>query len=202
MPFQNHPLAPPATLTTETYTLRPITAQDAEIDHAAVMESRDYLRVWEQTGWPEEGFTVAANREDLVGMEQRHQDGAAYSYTVLDPSGTTCLGCVYVMPHDAAFLARSTVTPIGTDRWEDVDAATYFWVRKSALAAGTDRSLLQTLRTWFAHEWDLGPHVFVTHEDFTQQVELLESTDLTLAFHIVEPGKSGRYLAYGASTNA
>ncbi|WP_420111726.1 N-acetyltransferase [Pseudactinotalea sp.] len=197
MPFQNPQLTAPSLLTTETFTLRPITTDDAAIDHAAVMETKDDLRVWEQTGWPEEGFTVESNREDLVGMQQRHETGAAFSYTVLDPTGTTCLGCVYVMPHDATFLAKSDVTPVGTDRWEDVDAATYFWVRTSALAAGTDRTLLDALRTWFDHEWDLGPRVFVTHEDFAQQVALLERTDLTVRFHIVEPGKPGRYLAYG-----
>lgn len=205
MPFPAD-LAAPSRLATDAFTLRPITADDAAIDHAAVMESKDDLRVWEQTGWPEEGFTVEANREDLVTLQQRHDAGVAFTYTVLDPTGTTCLGCVYVMPHDATFLAKARITPltpltpltpVGEVRWEDVDAATYFWVRTSALAAGTDRSLLDTLRTWLAQEWRLSRLVFVTHEDLTQQVDLLEGTDLRPLFHIEEPGKPGRYLAYG-----
>lgn len=196
MPFPAGLIAP-ARLSTDDFTLRPITAADAEIDHAAVMESKDYLRIWEQTGWPEDGFTVEANREDLVGLEQRHRDGIAFTYTVLDPTQTSCLGCVYVMPHDATFLAKARITPlVDGDRWEDVDAATYFWVRRSALAHQTDRTLLAALRTWLAEEWAIGRHVFVTHEQLTQQVELIESTDLRPRFHIEEPGKPGRYLAY------
>lgn len=197
MPFQSEHVPPPTGLSTEAFSLRPITADDAEIDHAAVMESKDYLRVWEQTGWPEDGFTIEANRTDLVDLEQRHSAGTAFTYTVLDPTGATCLGCVYVMPHDATFLAKAEITPLGPDSWEDVDAAVYFWVRRSSLAAGTDRALLDALRTWFAQEWELARHVVVTHEEFSQQVELIESTDLEQRFHIVEPGKRGRYLAYG-----
>jgi hypothetical protein len=37
----------------------------------------------------------------------------------------------------------------------------------------------------------------VTHEQFTQQVGLIEGTDLVLQFELVEPGKPGKYLAYG-----
>lgn len=33
-----------------------------------------------------------------------------------DPTGATCLGGVYVMPHDATFLTKSTMTPVSTDR--------------------------------------------------------------------------------------
>jgi hypothetical protein len=195
MSFQRHPA--PSGLVTETFILRPIRADDAEMDHAAVMESKEYLRRWEQTSWPEDDFTVAANRDDLITLEQRHHDGIAYTYTVLDPARTTCLGCVYIMPHDAMFLTKATITPVSAgDRWEHVDAATYFWVRASALADQTDRVLLAALRRWLAEDWELGRRVFVTNEQFTQQVELIESTDLQLRFHIEEPGKPGRYLAY------
>ncbi|MDF2510059.1 MAG: hypothetical protein K0Q52_3918, partial [Microbacterium sp.] len=47
------PEAPvPAGLRTSEFVLRPITADDAERDHAAVMETRDDLRLWEQSTWP------------------------------------------------------------------------------------------------------------------------------------------------------
>jgi hypothetical protein len=197
MPFSSTQTAP-AGLITDTFVLRPITAADAELDHAAVMESREYLRTWEQSTWPVDGFTVAANREDLASLEQRHTAGTAYTYTVLDPTQTECLGCVYIVPPDVPFLAKAQITPVAEDRWRDVDAAVYFWVRRSQLAAQTDRALLGALRSWLADEWGLARHVVVTNEQFTQQVHLIDSTDLRLGFHIAEPGKPGRYLAYQA----
>jgi hypothetical protein len=46
----------PAGLRTAEFVLRPIVADDAEKDHAAVMETREDLRLWEQSTWPEEDF--------------------------------------------------------------------------------------------------------------------------------------------------
>jgi hypothetical protein len=196
VPFENLEGDVPEGLTTDHFVLRPIVPADAEMDHAAVMESKEHLRTWEQTGWPEDGFTVAANREDLEKLERRHAAREAFTYTVTDPAGTECLGCVYLIPCDARLFAEARITPVGGRRWDDYDAAVYFWVRTSRLAAGTDRALLDALRTWLAQDWNLDGHLVVTHEQFTQQVDLIERTDLQLRFEVEERDKPGRYLAY------
>jgi hypothetical protein len=71
VPFTDPNHAVPAGLSTEQFVLRPITADDAELDHGAVMETREHLRSWEQSTWPEDDFTVEANRKDLADLEQR-----------------------------------------------------------------------------------------------------------------------------------
>lgn len=187
----------PTGLRTDEFVLRPITADDAPNDHDAVMETREHLRLWEQSTWPADDFTVEANREDLAGLELRHTEHRAFTYTVLDPDTAECLGCVYVFPTSATFLAKCTVTPMGVEVWDDMDAVVYFWVRSSRMDTGMDAHLLEALRRWFADEWLLEKTVYVTNEQFTQQVTLIDSTDLTLQFQFVEPGKPGTYLAYG-----
>ncbi|MEP6843215.1 MAG: N-acetyltransferase [Pseudolysinimonas sp.] len=187
----------PAELRTADFVLRPIVADDAEMDHAAVMETRDHLRLWEQSSWPEDGFTVEANRLDLVGLEQRHAEHRAFTYTVLNPAGTECLGCVYVFPTSASFLVKSTVTAVGDDDWADVEAVVYFWARLSQMEAGMDERLLASLRAWFLEEWKVERAVYVTNETFTQQVELIVRSGLKLKFELVEPDKAGSYLVYG-----
>ncbi len=187
----------PAGLSTDEFVLRPITADDAERDYDAVMETREHLRLWEQSTWPADDFTVEANREDLIDLETRHAAHRAYTYTVVDPAGDECLGCVYVFPTTATFLARSTVTPVAGARWEDVEAFVSFWVRRSRMETGMDARLLAALRPWFRDEWGFERTVYDTSAQFAQQVELLESTDLTLLFEIREPGKSGVHLSYG-----
>ena len=186
----------PTALPTDEFILRPITAEDAAHDHAAVMETREQLRLWEQSSWPTDDFTVEANRADLVGLEQRHAAHRAFTYTVTDPEGGECLGCVYVFPVDATFLTRATVTALGDEKWVDVEAVVYFWVRASRMATGMDERLLAALRTWFAEEWRVTRTVFVTNEQFQQQAELLHRTDLELRFTLVEPGKPGTYLVF------
>lgn len=185
-----------AGLRTAEFVLRPITAEDAAADHAAVMETRDLLLGWEQSGWPAEDFTVEANREDLRDLEFRHAEHRAYTYTVVAPAGSPCLGCVYVFPTAAIFLARSAVTQLGGIRWEDVEAVVYFWVRASRLPDALDARLLDALRGWFTPEWGLRSSVFVTSEGFEEQVRLLRGAGLSEVFEVREPGKVGRYLAF------
>ncbi|GAB2471558.1 hypothetical protein GCM10027063_10110 [Promicromonospora xylanilytica] len=209
MPTRDLQEPTPAELRTEEFVLRPITADDARLDHAAVMETREHLRLWEQSSWPEDDFTVEANRADLVDLEERHAAARAFTYTVLDPLRTECLGCVYVFPTNAAFLTRAAVTPVGDDEWARVQAVVYFWVRRSRVEAGSetgletglqtglDGRLLAALRAWFADAWGLERTVFVTNEQFTQQVDLIERTDLSRRFELVEPGKPGVYLVFG-----
>lgn len=197
MPFTDSTEPVPAELKTEEFALRPIVADDAEMDYAAVMETREYLRLWRQSTWPKDDFTVEANREDLIDLEQRHVAHRAFTYTVLDPDGTRCLGCVYVFPTSATFLAKSTVTPVGEDEWTDVDAVIFFWARLSQMATGMDERLLAALRAWFNDEWKLEKTVYVTSEQFTQQVDLLDRTDLNLKFEVLEPGKPRKRLVFG-----
>lgn len=196
MPFTNMELGVPEGLTTDDFVLRPIVAADAEMDYAAVMESREYLRTWEQTSWPADDFTVAANREDLEKLERRHASHEAFTYTVMNPAGTECLGCVYIMPPDARMFAKARITAVTDLQWDDYDAAVYFWVRRSRLATQMDRVLLDALRTWLAQDWRFRRHLIVTNEQFAQQVEMIGHTDLELRFEIEEPDKPGRYLAY------
>lgn len=197
MPFTDSTEPVPAELRTDEFTLRPIVADDAELDYAAVMESREHLRSWRQSTWPEDDFTLAANREDLIDLEQRHAARRALTYTVLDPDGSKCLGCVYVFPTSATFLARSTVVPVGEDEWTDVDAVVFFWVRRPQMETGTDERLLSALRRWFVEEWRFENTVYGTSETFTQQVDLLDRTDLKPKFELLEPGKPNKRLVFG-----
>ena len=173
MPFRTG-LVPPAELRTSDFYLRPITADDAERDFAAVMESREYLRFWEQSTWPRDDFTVQENREDLESLERRHKDHVGFTYTVLDPAQQECLGCVYLLPADAPSFTTATITPLDGAEWGECEAAVYFWVRKSQMALHTDVRLLEALRSWLASEWDLAGYLFVTNEQFVQQVDLFE----------------------------
>jgi len=197
MSLTDPPPTASAGLTTDEFFLRPIRASDASRDYDAVMETRVDLRIWEQSSWPEDTFTVDANRVDLADLEQRHADGRAFTYTVLDPGDTECLGCVYIFPTTATFLTRAAVRPVADGaHWEKVEAVAYFWVRESRLASGLEARLLAALRKWLETEWGLEHTVFVTNEQFGRQVALLDDAGLHVEFELREPDKPGAYLVY------
>ena len=187
----------PVGFETAEFVVRAITPDDAAIDHAALMETREHLRLWEQSTWPADDFTVDDNRDDLVGLAQRHADRRAFTYAVISPDGREPYGCVYLFTTSAAFLMKATVTPVGDDAWAEVDAVVYFWGRLTHMEKGADAHLLAALRPWLRDSWRAEKPVYVTNERFIQQRDLLRSTDLRLMFEFTEPGKAGRYLAFG-----
>jgi hypothetical protein len=188
-------LAPQGTRTEE-FLLRPIVASDAALDYEAVMESREFLRGWEQTGWPEDDFTVEANRADLARMEQRHDEAESFTYTVMNPTETQCLGCVYVFPSDARLFTKAQVVAVDDDRWSDFEAVIHFWIRTSRIADELDRRLLDTLGRWLLHDWRLERYLLVSSEQCEQQVALIQSTDRRLRFELKYPDRTGNELAY------
>ena len=88
MAFDLQPSEVPAGLDHDDFILRPLLATDDVLDHAAVMDTREQLRLWEQSTWPADDFTVASNREDLESHESMHVAGRAFTYTVMNPAET------------------------------------------------------------------------------------------------------------------
>jgi hypothetical protein len=183
-------------LTTPEFVLRPLLVGDVELDYAAVMESKVELRPWEQTGWPADDFTIGEDLVDLEDLEQRFREKRSFTYTVMNPDETECLGCVYFMPPDARSFTSARITAVSHRRWEEVGAAVYFWIRTSRLADGLDGRLLDALRGWLTSDWAFDVPVFVTNEECRQQVELIEASGLRRAFTITKPEQSGAYLAF------
>ena len=196
MAFNDDDFRAPEELRTGDFLLRPIRAADAALDYEAVMASREYLRPWEGTGWPADDFTLDTNRADVAKLERWHAAGERFTYTVLDPTETRCLGCVYIVPTDAPLFARQQIAASDGARWSAYEAAVHFWIRTSRLADGLDRRLLDTLGPWFEDAWGIGHHLIVTNEQVEQQVSLIERTDRRLRFRLTDPSQSGKSLAY------
>jgi hypothetical protein len=186
----------PDRLVTDEFVLRPIVTSDVELDYAAVMESKEYLRPWEQTGWPADNFTLKGDLKDVEMLEERHNARHAFTWTMMNPGETECLGCVYIMPPDARSYRESRIVPIGDARWQDYGGLVNFWVRTSRLSSGIDEKLLAVMRPWFTQHEKLGRILVVTNEEVTQQIELIERAGLQLRFKIDKPAHSGAYLAY------
>jgi RimJ/RimL family protein N-acetyltransferase len=132
--------------------LRPLRETDVESDYEAVTSSAERLRRWSQGGWPAGDFTMAQNLADLQRHEREHIERKAFTFTVLDPEGTRCLGCVYIQP-----LWPEDV-PLCKDAAYAADVG--FWVRTSEVSSSLDEHLLATLCNWFQAEWAFDRIVF------------------------------------------
>lgn len=186
----------PDRLVTDEFLIRPLVATDVELDYAAVMESKEILRKWEQSSWPEDDFTLADNLKDLERHEREHINRESFTFTVMNPTETECLGCIYIFPRSARWLLQAEATPVGDTEWLDYEAVILFWIRQSRLAEAMDRRLLDLLRPWFAQEWTLDGHLFMTNEQFEQQVAMFGEAGLQLQFEVKLPKHVGKDRAY------
>jgi hypothetical protein len=122
--------------------LRPIRAADAEIDHPAVMGSRE--RLWAKYGaawgWPPAHMTLEADRDDLAHHEAEIAAHETFNYAVLDAGETALLGCVYLDPPDEG-------SPAGTD------AVASWWVVDAAVGTELETTLASFVPRWLAETW-------------------------------------------------
>jgi hypothetical protein len=122
--------------------LRPIRADDVDIDYPAVMGSRE--RLWaiygDALGWPPADMTSEADRDDLAHHEEEIAAHITFNYAVLDQDETELLGCVYLDPPDER-------RPAGTD------AVASWWVVDREAGGDLDRALDQALPRWLEETW-------------------------------------------------
>lgn len=144
MPFETPDLLPPEVpvperTDTDAFTVRPLTVADAERDYEAVTESRERLRgtFGPNDEWPPDDLTFEQNRIDLAWHHKEFQRRDAFTYAVVDPRGSSELGCVYVQP----------------TRTEGYDAAVYFWVSEAGLDRGLAEDIEAHVRGWIDEAW-------------------------------------------------
>ena len=162
----------PAEKRTDRLLLRPLRASDVELDYDAVMSSAEQLRRWSQSDWPADDFTLAQNLDDLQRHEREHIERKAFTFTVLNPHATRCLGCVYIMPvwpQTAQLCAGATYA-----------ADVGFWVRTSEVADELDRHLLGVLREWLSAGWAFDCVMFTISQQEARQAALLREAGLEL----------------------
>ena len=121
------------------YHLRPIRADDVDLDYPAVMSSR--MRLWEifgpAWGWPPADLSYAEDHADLARHEREIEAHQSFNYVILDPDETRVLGCVYVDPPERA----------------GADAEISWWVVDEMVGSALDIELGDTIPGWIALRW-------------------------------------------------
>ena len=186
----------PDKLQADGYFLRPLTVDDVELDYAALMASKELLRRWSGRDWPSDDFTLDDNYKDLEEHQREHQDGQAFTYTVMDAHRPACLGCVYVEPLSRV-LALGQVWNVDGLTVGDFQASVRFWVREPRLEDELDRQLLQTLISWFNREWAFEEIFFRANDHDRRQMELFQEAGFQPRYAVDPRNVRGRYILYG-----
>ena len=173
MSFYPSDKAVPSTLRVDEFLVRPLRATDVDLDYDAVVSSRAELWLRSSGTWPREGFTREENLADLREHEQEHLNGAAFTFTVMDPTETACLGCVYINPLER-MLERAGASDEERADVGEHEAWVTFWVRQNRLTDGLDRRLLAALVRWFQAGWTFDQVAFAAARAQERQIRLFE----------------------------
>jgi hypothetical protein len=169
----------PQELRTGEFILRPLRASHNPLDYDAVMESKDQLRLGSLHGWPRDGFTTDENLADLRCHEQDFAERRGFTYTILTPDETRCLGCLYLYPLDS-MLRQYSADAEAIARVGDFEAHAYFWVRSSSIPGDLDRRVLTAVRTWLRREFAFSRIVFGVQSRQERHVVILRDGGLRL----------------------
>ena len=177
MPFYPDDASVPAGLTTDEFVLRPLSPSDVALDYDAVMASKAMLRVRMGGTWPRDDFTIDENLADLERHEADFQARTGFTYTVMNPTESECLGCVYVYPLAEVLRHRGADASAVAGGGGDEPTAT-FWVRSERIADDLDRRLLAALLPWLATEFAFGRVLFQAYATDDRQLAILRDAGL------------------------
>lgn len=138
VPFVPADFEPPRSLVTDDFVLEPLGPQHNDSDLAAWSSSIAHIRAtpgYPDGQWPPlQGMTPEQNLADLTRHAADFESHRGFTFTVLDPTDRTVIGCVYLYP---------TKT--------DADVCVQSWVR--ADRAQLDAPLADAVAAWLHDAW-------------------------------------------------
>lgn len=170
----------PAELRTADLVLRMLGPAVVEPDYEAIMESRERLRLWSNSDWPTDDFTLDDNLADMHMHAEEHLAKEAFAFTVLSVDESRVEGCCYFQPLGGLLQRREIVSQEGQEPLPDDTATVGFWVRDDALPRELDRQLLEGLARWLAADWPLQRVMFLTNASQPRDHQILPDMGLSL----------------------
>jgi hypothetical protein len=127
--------------------LRPIRAEDVDLDMIAVMGSQPrlwsiYGKAW---GWPPATMTREQDREDLARHAAEMETRQSFNYALFDADETALLGCVYIDPPEKA----------------GADAEISWWVVDECVGTDLEAALDELVPRWIGESWPLSAPRYV-----------------------------------------
>jgi len=175
----------PKYLSTRNCFLEPLSTDHLQLDYEAVMESKNFLRLWSKSTWPDDHFQLEDNLKDLQNHDWEHQNRIAFTYTILNPGKNQCLGCIYINPN----LRITAVTENERILLNQKPGNIRFWLRNSIQNTPKENIIIQELISWFVEVWKLETLLFSCNKQIPEQIELFRNNGLKLWLELQESSR-------------
>lgn len=141
----------PEIYSTDLFVLRRQMLTDNIPDFQAVMSSRLELRVWSDSDWPQDEFTIDENAADLAMHIGEHERNEAYGFSIFDLTENTLLGSLY-LSQVASIVENYQVDSITAAYLKHFDVCADYWLRQG-VSEEMRAAFLQTVQDWLSEAW-------------------------------------------------
>ena len=166
----------PQTFENEAVVIFPTNEAFYHSDYEAVIKSKEGLRIWSQSSWPEDSFTPEQNRDDLLLHVADNKSHSAYGYMIYSPDRKTCLGSLYVNPL-ASLADNYNISAEEAAALAEFDARLDFWVVDGEGAL--EKQITESIRDWLSEGWKIRP-LFACRREMRERQAIYQSLGLTL----------------------
>lgn len=156
------------------YQVFPTDSNFFESDYEAVMDSKEELRIWSHSTWPEDDFTPEQNREDLKLHEEDNHDHSAYGFMIYDKGLEHCYGSLYIYPI-SRLLDYYLVSSEDIGTLEKLDVRADFWLRSGDEAH--HQKIAIEIKNWLQNIWKV-KGVFTHREGMPGREQLYRNLSL------------------------
>lgn len=156
------------------------------------MKSKDILRVWSQSTWPEDDFTPLQNKEDLAGHVQDNVEHTAYGYMIYSLDKRVCYGSLYVNPLSTV-LENYNLDVNQEKLIHACQARIDFWV--VAGEPELEKEITREILEWFSKVWKIHP-LFSAREGMTLREEIYSELGLKKVLHLRSKVSEATLLLY------
>ncbi len=151
-----------------------------KLDFDAVMESKEFLRRWSNSSWPEDEFRLEDNLRDLEWHFEEFKELTAFTYTILNHSKTRCWGCIYIRPVESI----QSLTQNDLSKLQPYQFFVSYWVIPEIRNTPVETQVFTTLLDWLLTKWQFPSVLFASNRQIPEQNKLYQNNKMALYLEI------------------
>lgn len=172
----------PEYLECETFCFEVLHPKHVELDFQALMKSKDFLRRWSNSAWPEDHFKVEDNLIDLEWHYEEFKEKTAFTYTILNQEKTNCLGCIYIRPVSSI----RSLSPKEKEKLDPFHFYNSYWVITDIRNTQLEDEIFIAIRDWLLKDWKFQSVLFVSNSQIPEQNEIYRNHQMELFWDLEE----------------
>ncbi len=167
----------PTRLETAEFVIHRQRVSDNQLDYLAVMDSKESLREWSDSEWPEDEFTLEQNAEDIAGHIADHEQDEDYGFSVFSPNENRLLGSLYLNAV-APLLENYPTDPETLTRLLEFNVRIEYWLR-TGTSEGLEKNFVQAVLLWLEQSWWFKHPVFGSRRNMISRRNLFSELGMT-----------------------